>query len=1126
MILAAVCSASPPPFFPRLPTSRLCRGALRPSAQVFETYALLKKANRSGEIQIKTLPKEIQPTLKVFDVDGDGTVAPMELARGAELYLESKKMVKKLTRLALALLLLMGIMLAAITGLVFTVVELSKETRMEGGVMLDKTTGMPTASAGLSDASGVSKTADNKTASAAVNSVPASLNSALPDEAFDEMRYLRIENEHAKLVLTITGWARFYEGDGSTVLLMTHMGEVAITGTDLSFDAVVSPVFEQAGFVVDPTGRRLASLYQLVGLFNNVDSMAGLSSDAEPPTFPSKFYVEYEMFYGCYQLAEKSKAYNRCTNHLSEGAQQHMVSNMGVSLTPNGKSPTAAQNYYVKSATGRMWFDGNRAMEVKNSVLTPGLSSATVNLPGETMDGDRKLTWQFDAAEAGEAGYDYAAPTSTDIADHMGSPLYRCESKEGEEAKGMGMTELLAEHFTGHFDGVKDALPGLYAFGGRRLRKFRLQGDATVKNMTAYMYDECVGGALRDDGLCEGGDLVPRRVSNMLEGEHTVFVLKCMNEECGEQYAAEDWAFDSAWEELPSGCTPPLGDQQKAMVLKPGPGVTPYADGNPFPAGANANMESEQARKLMAYMAESADLINEGAAAPHERHLKMDMRPGVHPHLLTNSIAEQWAATGISPEDFAGRGASGGRGLFSSKLEEVWELSGGFDREVVGARHERKRLRASARRARQLMSAGADRESAERQAGEERDAEAAADEQFGRQLLSTCIAQNSAAKEKVAKAMSGKNVDTTRAKNLMLGLSYLGGAQPGSKRAMTRGDQSEHCGVDLQVALPLPVSPGGWTALRQCATGADYNSGCDCLSVLLLGWNTQGDNKAMDEEFCIDGTCFPTGSLVLDPSQWHAYAPCMIGFQSSYYPVGGIFLASGLLMIDVSPYGPGANGAHHGGFGSQGLYISGMVTLTLAGLGVEVAAVEAGGGYVTWPNGIDKIPCVMAGTCKNRALMSSGDRVGYGALEGSLNLGSIWGDVALYFFPEGELDDKWGWRLEYEVNVGINLGFINVAAWTLKNHDAPYVWFSSSDENADSKSGEQNAKAGLGETCDGDSDCAIGYCCACYYDLDDSYGSRYFCDDKASWADSCYGTEAVKILLAKGYSRSSYSDYC
>eukprot|EP00793_Prasinoderma_coloniale_P000030 PRCOL_00005538-RA len=96
--------------------------------EMVETYAALKEQNKTGEINISTLPKEIQPSLKVFDVDGDGTVAPMELARGAELYLESKKMVKKLTRLAAVLLLLMGVMLAAITGLTFTVVELSKET--------------------------------------------------------------------------------------------------------------------------------------------------------------------------------------------------------------------------------------------------------------------------------------------------------------------------------------------------------------------------------------------------------------------------------------------------------------------------------------------------------------------------------------------------------------------------------------------------------------------------------------------------------------------------------------------------------------------------------------------------------------------------------------------------------------------------------------------------------------------------------------------------------------------------------------------------------------------------------------------------------------------------------------
>ena len=53
-------------------------------------------AAKEGSIAIKTLPKEIQSTLKVFDVDGDGTVAPLELARGAELYKESKKTTKRL----------------------------------------------------------------------------------------------------------------------------------------------------------------------------------------------------------------------------------------------------------------------------------------------------------------------------------------------------------------------------------------------------------------------------------------------------------------------------------------------------------------------------------------------------------------------------------------------------------------------------------------------------------------------------------------------------------------------------------------------------------------------------------------------------------------------------------------------------------------------------------------------------------------------------------------------------------------------------------------------------------------------------------------------------------------------
>ena len=38
-----------------------------------------------GSIPIQQLPTELRPAMKTFDLDGDGTINPMELARGAEL---------------------------------------------------------------------------------------------------------------------------------------------------------------------------------------------------------------------------------------------------------------------------------------------------------------------------------------------------------------------------------------------------------------------------------------------------------------------------------------------------------------------------------------------------------------------------------------------------------------------------------------------------------------------------------------------------------------------------------------------------------------------------------------------------------------------------------------------------------------------------------------------------------------------------------------------------------------------------------------------------------------------------------------------------------------------------------
>ncbi|XRB18981.1 apple domain-containing protein [Pseudoscourfieldia marina] len=116
--------------------------------EIFSTYGALKRANKEGSISIKQLPKEIQPTLKVFDVDGDGTVAPMELARGAELYKDSKKTTKRLMTFSGVLLIVLVALVAGIVSLTAVVVEETKETKADNsGALVKKGTSTPVGTA-------------------------------------------------------------------------------------------------------------------------------------------------------------------------------------------------------------------------------------------------------------------------------------------------------------------------------------------------------------------------------------------------------------------------------------------------------------------------------------------------------------------------------------------------------------------------------------------------------------------------------------------------------------------------------------------------------------------------------------------------------------------------------------------------------------------------------------------------------------------------------------------------------------------------------------------------------------------------------------------------------------------
>lgn len=96
------------------------------------------QGHRDG-FALKAFPDDLQECLKAFDQDGDGTVGKSELATAAKMFSESKQQVQKMKKIIAALSAVMVIMLLCIMGLMFMVVDVSKENRTASdGVMTAK----------------------------------------------------------------------------------------------------------------------------------------------------------------------------------------------------------------------------------------------------------------------------------------------------------------------------------------------------------------------------------------------------------------------------------------------------------------------------------------------------------------------------------------------------------------------------------------------------------------------------------------------------------------------------------------------------------------------------------------------------------------------------------------------------------------------------------------------------------------------------------------------------------------------------------------------------------------------------------------------------------------------------
>ena len=216
--------------------------------EMVQVYADMKRAAAEGSIPICTLPKEIQPSLQVFDQDDDGTVAPLELARAAELYKESKDSVKRLSKAVVALVVVLVILVTLILIGTAQVIESSKETvTSAAGVTTVAGTDQPAASGTVVQENSLGD---------ALAWTPAQLNGVkdiyVPEDPTITCAANTFCEDGTELAYTITGWARnaekglaFYSARGDTILVTSS----AVTITDASGSTLLSRA-------ATPSGRR------------------------------------------------------------------------------------------------------------------------------------------------------------------------------------------------------------------------------------------------------------------------------------------------------------------------------------------------------------------------------------------------------------------------------------------------------------------------------------------------------------------------------------------------------------------------------------------------------------------------------------------------------------------------------------------------------------------------------------------------------------------------------------------------------------------------------------------------------------------------------------------------------
>jgi len=362
-----------------------------------------------GSIVISNLPNpKMAKLLEEFDLTGSGTVNFEEISYAAYLFRESKRYVKWGSVAIGVMCFLLTLVVITQSCFILYIVDSYQIADATDGALVDRKSGKPLQVGSsvfeVSD-TGILQTKGGK-ANVGVHADydESKVSSNLSDEQLREMRRFDVRSSSGNYIsMQVLSVARHSKSDskcGTVVVIYTFIGDMTIDGEQLTFNERVAGAFQNAGFAIAPSRRRLMGAISLIGFF---DMLVATTDYGECPStykdmmVDGSWYTTTEIYRFCDMFSCLSTPYDYKEFPMVDTKQMYPTNDASLAVI-NGKAAVKSKNFGWSE--GVVDVDGEKYFKYTEHAYGEGIDNVFTsiemkNFPNQRMNEVRNKTHLF-----------------------------------------------------------------------------------------------------------------------------------------------------------------------------------------------------------------------------------------------------------------------------------------------------------------------------------------------------------------------------------------------------------------------------------------------------------------------------------------------------------------------------------------------------------------------------------------------------------------------------------------------------------------------------------------------------------------------------------------------------------